>query len=318
MHISLDRKEFEVYLSDVWQNRPLIFWTRLIAVTFVTTGRLLFADDPPASSDGYKTVPVAVDGKTIPIRVRESDDPFKNVSSSGSTGKYDPARIFSSTSSMANKSFSLPSDSFSKSNADFKDRDQNTFITKAYAPDASSPSAPNLDTKASFPTATGYNRNAAGFDKSYITSNADAGQTRTALLASSTSTDQNRTALVGSQTFSTAASPLAGKTFQGPEAGAVHQHLTKMDDGRIFISDLPNRPLTIDEVRNLINHGFKPNTDIKPEEPSKPLNDPDYKPEPLRDAPSPGADDDKNDSVPPPGTMASPQTPENSEPLPQP
>jgi hypothetical protein len=111
---------------------------------------------------------------------------------------------------------------------------------------------------------------------------------------------------------------MSGKTFQGPEAVAAHQHLTMTDDGKIFISDLPNRALTIDEVRNLINHGFKPNTDLKPEEQSKPLNDPNYKPEPLREMPAPATDDDRNDPVPPPGTMAAPQPPENSVPLPQP
>ena len=311
-----------MYLSDVWQNRPLIFWTRLIAVTFVTTGRLLHADGPSTFSDGSKIVPVNVGGRTVPILVKEGGDPFKNVSSSDSTGKYDPERIFSSTSSMAHKSFSLPSDSLSKSNADFKNGDQNTFITKAYVPDASSPSAPNLDAKASFPTAGGYNRNATGFDKSYSTSNADAGQNRTAVLASSTvSADQNRAAVLGGpekpEVF--ASNSMANKQYLGPGAQHVPDDVIIKDNVVISrMSGLPNRPLSIDGVRNLINHETKPNTEIKPEEPSKPLNDPNYKPEPLRDTPSPGGDDDKNDPVPPPGTMASPQTPENSEPVPQP
>jgi hypothetical protein len=312
-----------VYLSNVWQNRPLIFRTRLLAFAFVTTGRLLHADDQPVSSDGYKTVPINVGGKTVPIRVQESGDPYKNVSSSNSDGKYHPEQIFSTTSSMADKKFSFASNSLSKSDPDFKNSDQSTFITKSYTGDPSSPSVPNLDAKAGFPTTSAYSRNAAGFDKSYLTSNADAGQNRTAWVASATSTDQNRTALLGAQTTDIFASPLAGKTFQGPEADAAKRHLIRLNNGQISITDLPNRPLTIDEVRDLINHGFKPNTDIKPEEPSKPLNDPNYKPEPLRDAPSPDtssstSDDDKNDPVPPPGTMAAPQAPENSEPLPQP
>jgi hypothetical protein len=311
-----------VYLSHVWQNRPLISWTHLIAVTFLATGRLLHADDPPASFDGYKTVPVSVGGKTIPVRVKEEGDPFKNVSSSHSTGKYDPERIFSATSSMANKEFSPPSDSISKSNSDFKNRDQDTFITKAYVDDASSPTAPNLNAKAGFPKAGAYNRNAAGFDKSYITSNADAGQSRAAVLASSTlSTDQNRTAVLGGpeKPDVLASNSMANKQYLGP--GAQHAPDDMIIKENVVISrmsGLPNRPLSIDEVRNLINHETKPNTDVKPEEPGKPLNDPNYKPEPLRDTPSPGGDDDKNDPVPPPGTMAAPQAPENSEPLPQP
>ena len=320
LHIWIDHSYFEVYLSNVRQDSSLLFWTRLIAVCFVTTGPLLHADDQPASSDGYKTVPVTVGGKTLPVRVIESGDPFRNVSSSDSTGKYDPRRIFSTSSSMANKTFSSSSDSVSKSNSVFKNSDQDTFITKAYAGDASSPTVPNLNTKAGFPTTAAYSRNAAGFDKSYGTSNADAGQTRTVAFASVTSADQGRTATLGPrQTASTFASSLAGKTFQGPEADASRRHLSKTGNGQILVTDLPDRPLTIDEVRDLINHGFKPNTDIKPGEPSKPLNDPQYKPEPLRETPSPpAADDDKNDPVPSPGTMAAPQAPEIPEPLPQP
>jgi hypothetical protein len=316
-----------VYLSNVRHNRPLIFWTRLIAVIFVTTGRLLHADDQPPSSDGSKTVPVTVGDKTVPVRVKEAGDPFKNVSSSNWTGKYDPERIFSTTSSMAGKTFSLPSDSISKSASDFNNRDQNTFITKPYVLDSSAPTAPNLDAKASFSTTSAYSRNATGFDKSYITSNADAGQNRTAVLAASTtSADQNRTAVLGGpekpEVF--ASDPMADKQYLGPGAQHVPDGVTIKDNVIISrMSGLPNRPLSIDEVRNLINHGFEPNTDVKPPEPSKPLNDPDYKPEPLRITPAPDtsaptSDDDKNDPVPPPGTMAAPQAPENSEPLPQP
>jgi hypothetical protein len=297
---------------------------RLVPVIFVTTGRLLHADDQPASSDGYKTVPVTVGGKTMAVRVKEEGDPFKNVSSSNSTGKYDPERIFSTTSSMADKTFSLPPDSISKSNSDFKNRDQNTFITKAYLGDASSPTAPNLNAKAGFPTTGAYNRNATGFDKSYITSNADVGQSRTAVLASSTtSTDQNRTAVLGGpeKPDALASDSMANKQYLGPGAQHVPDGISIKENIVLSrMSGLPNRPLSIDEVRNLINHDVKPNTDVKPEEPSKPLNDPNYKPEPLRDTPPPaaGEDNDKNDPVPPPGTMAAPQAPENSEPLPQP
>jgi hypothetical protein len=314
-----------VYLSNVRQNKPLIFWTRLIAVTFVTTGRLLPADDQPASSDGYKTVPVTVNGKTIPIRVAEQSDPFRNVSSSDSTGKYDPERIFSATSSMANKKFALPSDSISQSNSNFKDRDQNTFITKPYIYDTSSPIAPNLDAKAGFPTTGAYSRSATEFNKNYPTSSADIGQGRPAAFATTTdSADQNRTAVLGGpeKTEGIVSDSMANKQYLGPGAQHVPDGIVIKDNIIISrMSGLPNRPLSIDEVRNLINHGIKPDTDAKPEEPSKPLNDPDYKPEPLRDTPppdtsSPAGDDDKNDPVPPPGTMAAP--PENSEPLPQP
>jgi hypothetical protein len=298
----------------VSRDISLIFWTRLLALTFVTAGRSLHAD-ATASSDGYKIIPVNIGGKTVPIRVLEQGDPYKNVSSSDTTARYDPERIFSTKSSMSDKQFALPSDSQAKSDSDFKNRDQDTFITKAYDAGASSPA----DTKARFPTTGAYTRNATGFDKSYPTSGADAGQSRTVVLASATSPDQGRTADLGSHVINTSASTLGAKTFQGPEADAAHRHLSEADDGKIVISDLPNRPLSIDEVRNLINHGFKPDTNVKPEEPSKPLNDPNYKPEPLRETPAPsGKDNDENDPVPPPGTMSAPPAPENSEPLPQP
>ncbi|HEY0257297.1 MAG TPA: hypothetical protein VGC39_07635 [Candidatus Methylacidiphilales bacterium] len=298
--------------------RPPIVWTYFLAVTLVMTGRALFADDPPASADGYKTV--YVDGKNMPVRVKEAGDPYKNVSATSSSGKYDPTSLnFSATSSMANKSFSAPPTTFSHSIYDLKNRDQNTFVTKPYVFDSSSHSVPNLNAKPTFASTTAYDRTAAGFDRSYQTSSADAGQNRTALLASTTSPDQGRTATFEKQTSAAFASDLAHKTFEGDEAQAAHRHLSRNKTGQIEVTELPDRPLTIDEVRDLINHGFKPNTEVKPEEPSKPLNDPDYKPQPLRDVPAPAAsEDDKDDPVPAPGIMSAAAVPvENSEPLPQ-
>jgi len=305
----------------VAHGRFLISWTSLIAVTFTAAGQFLFADDQPASSEGYKTVPIRVGNKTIPVRVSETVDPYKNVSSSDSSGKYDPERIFSTTSSMANKTFVLPSDSLSKG-SDFNNRDQNTFITKPYAVDVSS-SVPNLDAKPGFRAAQGYDRSAAGFDKGYLTSASDLGPGRMAALGSSgASADQNRAAILGGseKPEPMTLDSMADKAYLGSGAQNVPDNIVIKDNVVISrMSGLPNRPLSIDEVRNLINHGAKPDTDVKPEEPGKSLNDPDYKPEPLRDTPQPGSsDDDKDDAVPPPGTMAAPPAPENSEPLPQP
>jgi len=223
---------------------------------------------------------------------------------------------------MANKQFSLPSDSLSKSDSSLKNRDQETFVTKTYVDDASSPSAPHPDIGTRFPTTSTYSRNAPGFDRNFPTSTADAGLTRTALLASSTtSADQNRAAILGGpeKPEALASNSMANRQYLGPGAQHVPDDIAIKDNIVISrMSGLPNRPLSIDEVRNLINHETKPDTDVKPEEPSKPLNDPQYKPEPLRDTPSPAGDDDQNDPVPPPGTMAAPPAPENSDPLPQP
>jgi hypothetical protein len=302
--------------EHVWQARSIIFW--MIAVTFAATGALLRADDGPG--DGYRTVKVTSNGKALPVRVLQQSDPFKNVSSPQTSDQYQPERIFSTSSLMANKSFALPTNSLSHRDADFTTTGQNTFVTKAYDLNPDSRSIPNLNTKASFATTSAYSRQAADSDKTYTTSTAD-GQNRTAMLASSTSADQGRAALLGGPEKSEGliADPMADKQYLGPAAQHVPDGIVIKENLVLSrMSDLPDRPLTIDEVRNLINHDTKPDTDAKPAEPSKPLNDPDYKPEPLRDTPSPGADDDANDPVPSPGTMATPPAPENAEPLPQP
>ena len=88
------------------------------------------------------------------------------------------------------------------------------------------------------------------------------------------------------------------------------------------VSDIPDRPLTIDEVRGLINHGFKPDTTASPDAPTKAINDPDYKPEASPEPPeapsmrAPLIDDDRDAPLPSPGTMSQ-TAPENSDPLPQ-
>jgi hypothetical protein len=309
----------------VRQPRSPIFWTGLIAVIFVTTGARLRADTPSASSDAdgnAKIVPVIVGGRKLPVRVEQQTDPLKNVPASGTPGKYDPQRLFSSTNAMANKSFSPSSDPLSHANSDFTDHDRNTFATKSYVDRASSSSTANPDAKASFPTFASNSRPAPGFDKNYATPNADPRLNRpAAFVPSNTAADQNRSAVPGGseKPEELTASSMANKQYLGPGAQQVPEGIVIKDNIVISrMSGLPNRPLSIDEVRNLINHESKPDTDAKPAEPSKPLNDPDYKPEALRDTPSPAGDDDKNDPVPPPGTMAAPQTPVNSEPLPQP
>ncbi len=301
-------------------------WVSLIAATFATILPLRPADNATTAPDGSKTVSVNLGGgKTLPIKVIDQRDPYRNVSSPDSTGKYDPERIFSTSSSYANKTFSFPTSSITASNSDYKDRDQNTFITKSYLADASAATAPNLNKKADLTTASAYDQNAAEFNRSFATSESEMGRAHPAVLASSnTSADQDRTAVLGGP-----AKPEGlvydtnfNKSYLGPGAQHVPEGVTIKDNIILSrMSGLPNRPLSIDEVRNLINHQVKPNLDEKPEEPSKPLNDPDYKPEPLRDTPAPDSpsastDDDKNDPVPPPGTMAVP--PENSQPLPQP
>jgi hypothetical protein len=300
-------------LAGVRQHCTILLWTRLTAVIFVAAAQFLRADDKPEAPDGYTMVPFKSGDKTSYIKVKNQANAFSKLGS-------DQQKMFNRTSVFANKDFSLSANAMPGEDSDFKDKEQNTFITKRYSGDNSGSTVPNLNTKALFPTATPYNQTAAGFNKSYFTT-AATGQDRAAVLGSSTTTaDQNRTAVLGGpdKPEVLSANSMANKQYLGPGAQKVPDGVVIKDNIILTrMSQIPSRALTIDEVRDLINHGATPNTDIKPDEASKPLNDPDYKPEPLRDNPSPGSDDDKDDPVPPPGTMAMPRPPENAEPLPQ-
>jgi hypothetical protein len=312
----------------VW-HRSLIAWP-LLAVAFVTTGHLLFADDPP-SADGYKDMVVkSADGKSVTLRVQQQPDALAHASF---PDELDHQHAFSATNPMASKSFSFPTDAASQGNSEYKNGDSSTFITKSYSSDSNAPSAPDLDRKSDVSANSAFSQTATGFDKGYSTARTDSAQNQTALLASATSPDQGRTAVLGDHPDNTNfASPMSGKGFQGEEADAMHHTLSRMKNGQMLVTDLPDRPLTVDEVRELINHGFKPDTTASPAEASKPLNDPNYVPEPLRENPQPDnpqsnaapkalpvtpGDDDKDDAVPPPGTMSASPPPENSQPLPQ-
>jgi hypothetical protein len=225
---------------------------------------------------------------------------------------------------MANKAYAFTADSAAaQAGADYnKKSDQNSFITKPYSLDTGS-SVRDADSKSNFATSSAYTPSATGYDKNFATSTADAGQSQASVLASSTAAEQGRAAELGGQTTSTYASPMGDKIFNGDEAAASKRHLTRLKTGQMLVEELPDRPLTIDEVRDLLNHGFKADTDVKPQgEPSKALDDPDYKPQPLRDTPNPtvpASDEDKDDPVPPPGTMSAPLAPppENAQSLPQ-
>jgi hypothetical protein len=202
---------------------------------------------------------------------------------------------------------------------------KDAYVTKIY--NSTEPSSVyNLGSNATFHTSSYAGASAAnGYAKSFATTTADAGQNQAAAaFAAIGSPDQDRTAQIDARPVDTYPALMADKKFQGPEEDARHKKLTRLDNGQILVEDLPNRPLTIDEVRDLINHGFKPNTTEPPPPASRPMNDPGYQPEPLRIEPTESEnpapknvkdDDDKDDPVPPPGTMAAP--PENAEPLPK-
>ena len=278
----------------------------LLAVVLLATSPALFADPKPVAPPGYKIINIPSGGKSIPVLVKEQPDPLKNGSSTHA--------LYSARDPMADKTFSYSAETnFGRSAVTKSD---SAFGTKTFQ-DPALASGSHFDTPVNLPTAAFASRSANGFDRAYPTASADE-QTKTASFAgTSTSSYQNRTAaLAGPPTAEqTAFSPMADKQYLGP--GAQHVPANYHIKENVIISrmsGLPSRDLSVDEVRDLINNDVKPNTDAPAAEPSKPLNDPNYKPEPDRNVPTRDSDDDKDDAVPPPGMMAAP---ENTEALPQ-
>lgn len=298
-------------------NRSILFWICILAVNLLTSGQVLRADDPSAATGNDKVVPVNTGNTVTPVKVHEVD-PYKNLHVPAPTDKYDPTKYsMNQTSSMANKSFSSDSIALSKKDSSLV-HDQNAFAMKPYG--GTNPSNVG-NTHFSTSTSADYNRNDSQDVKNYATSSSATEANRFAAFAS-TSPDQNRTATFGGEKTDVYSSGLS-KQYTGPGAQKVPDGSVKENVVMAHVSDIPNHPLSIDEVRNLINHGVKPDSDNKPAEPSKALNDPDYKPEVSPDppeAPAPprasAVDDDKSDPLPSPGTMAQPP-PENTDPLPQ-
>ncbi len=300
-------------------SRPCLF---LIA-GFLASGSLGHADDAkPVARPGYRLVPVKQGDKTAYIQVKDSSNPFKNVKDSSSSNKSTQFS-FNQASPFANKTYASSETVVSPDGTSYQRNLERTFLTKSYFPEGKGDKS-EWQTKFATSSANDLGHKASGYDKNFGTSRADAGQDKTAAFASLSSDLQGRTATLGGHDVKTYASSLSDKTYHGRETDLVKNDLDRMNQGMESMKDLPDRPLTIDEVRALINHGVKP--DLKqsapdPTEASKPLNDPTYEPDappaPLHDTgPRTFRDDD---GVPSPGTMAAPSVapPENSEPLPK-
>jgi hypothetical protein len=327
----------QVFKAFVSRPNPLLARTSLTALALLVTGPLLRADDPPATTPpaGSHVIYETVGGKRVPIFVKDQVDPL-HAARNLENDPLDHQKVFSETNPMAHKSFTSPE--AANWNQAAGTQGQDSSFTKVYNIPGDT-SVYNTGSKSTYHI-NGYEgvKAVPGFDQSFATKSADVGQDQNAMsqFAAIGSTDQNRTAAISSTPFPTYAAPAddSSKTFQGPEEDARHRHLTRLKDGQLLIEDIPDRPLSIDEVKGLINHGFKPDTTQPPPPASKPLNDPNYQPTPLRispaevndnqpdNQPAPAdtghkekvQDDDANDPVPSPGTMAEP--PENSEPLP--
>jgi hypothetical protein len=301
-------------------RRPLLLLAGLIAVL------PLHADDTPAPSSGDHVVAIKSGDHTAYIHVRDTPNPYQNIPDSGPSTHPDQFS-FNKTSPYANKSYATEAAVTSQDSSSYQKNLERSFVTKSYFSHPGDPAdttTPGLQSKADISSAAAYTHPASGYDKSFIApGSSDTGQNKTAQFAATTSSFQGRAANIGGHPIKGFANTLANKTYAGPEVDAVKKDINRMNQGLISMKDLPDRPLTIDEVRALINHGAKPDYDNKNPAPGKALNDPDYQPDPapapLRDAPPPGHLKDDNDGVPDPGTMAHPQppAPENSEPLPQ-
>jgi hypothetical protein len=308
-----------VYLGGVSLVPPTLRWSRPVFITLLlVSGSFAHADTKPVALPGYRLVEIKNNGRTGYIQVKDATNPYQNVSSSDQFS-------FNSTSSYAHKAYDMGTTPAAQGSDSYQKNLQSAFVTKSYFPsgaNSANKSMPGLNSSFPVSSAAGLDRTATGFDKHFSTSTADADQNKTSGFAAKSSDYQDRTATLGGHEIKTFAYTPASKTYDGPEAALIKRDLTRTDQSLSNLQSLPNRPLTIDEVRALINHGTEPNLNDKPASPTKALNDPDYQPDPapapLRASPQDSPKDDP-DAVPSPGTMGTARItpPENSEPLPQ-
>ena len=249
-------------------NRSITSRVRFLVVIFLTIGRVLRADDASSTDDNGKVVQLPSGAK---LKVQDAD-PYKNLHVPPPTGQYDPTKYsMNQTSSFANKQFSADSIAVSKNGSSLV-HNQEAYTTKAYTDlSPANPTAQNYDAKYSTSAANESDHGDADaqFSKNYTTSSSSLGHDAASSF-SSTSSDQNRTATLGSKTSKTFASEIS-KQYLGPGAQHVPDGFVKENVVMATVKDIPNRPLTIDEVRSLINHGIKPDLDTAPSESSKPL-----------------------------------------------
>jgi hypothetical protein len=308
---------------------PLLGRLSLLAGALLAGAACLHADTPPTAAPGYKMVPIAgAKGKTSYIQVQDSG-PYSHVKDNHySPDDHNPEDFsFNTTSNDAHKAYDMGGGAAAESSS-YQKSEEKTFVTKSYFANDSEgedKTTPGLHDTVPVSSAEGFSRTAPGYDKSYLTASAaDADQNKTADFATTTASEEGRSADLGGHEVKKFASPMSSKKYEGPEVGKVKRDMDDMNAGLTGMKDLPNRALTIDEVRALINHGVKPDLDEKPTETSKPLNDPNYTPDaapaPLREKPG---DEDHlktdEDGLPSPGAIAQPAAPapESAEPLPQ-
>jgi len=289
-------------------------WACLVVIFPLGAGGL-HASDTPAPEPGYHNVTVQSGGKPMVIQVKDSIGPrLQGASPVAADGKYDPENMdLGRSSSFANKSFSSSNSALGKSDTALEAQGDNQFQTKPFAavsPDSSANFGRTYPTR-SFGSSA---RSQDEFQKTFATSGSSLTQGKDLSFATQTSDLQGRTAALGGPTKApfSGLSNLNDKTFSDPNLTHIkrdpYASANNLDVSRLV--DLPNRPLTIDEVRNLINHETIPNLNEKPDAPSKALNDPAYEPPaalpPARDDNVPPGPEEKDSGLPSPGEMAQP------------
>jgi hypothetical protein len=223
-----------------------------------------------------------------------------------------PVGEFARTSIYANQSFSTQDSSLAKG-TESPELQQKTFVTGAYGTSAYNQSDSTFQTAAYHTDA----RSSDNFTKAYtLPAQADSFNRPFTVKSSDL---QDKSALIAQQQPAKTdpfAKPWSegDKKFYDPALRTIKRDPYAGDNLDVSrLTNLPNRPLTIDEVRALINHEQVPDLNSKPEEPSRPLNDPNWEP-PLKlpeisdkAAPAtPPADEAKGDELPSPGMMAQP------------
>ena len=284
-----------------------------LALGLVVIFSCLRADTaPPPVAPGYHNVPIKNGDHTAYIQVRDTNDPFAHLKQTDDA--QGNAFSLNRTSTLSHQNYDLGA-AATATPAAVKDQSQTSgFQTRGYF--ANHPAAATTWKAYQTDTTEAYvGLKSADYDKTFTTARADIDQ-KTAGGANSTSEYAGKSAQLGGHEVKVFASSLGTQTYAGREASLIKKDLAQMNDGMEGLKDLPNRTLTIDEVRALINHGIKPNTEEKAPEPTKALNDPDYTPDAapalLRDAP---LNDSRlktfnDDLIPPPGMMAHPEAAE--------
>jgi hypothetical protein len=281
------------------------------------------SDQPPPGTHDVKTY---AGGKPVTIRVKEMPKPELKDSGDSSDGHYDPSNMnMSKTSSYANKTFSTSEAALGGDATAAEAHDQKRFATSAYSAGSYNQANKTFET-AAFKSSP---QNGDDFAKTFQLPGDGTATEANRSFGVKTSDLQGKKALIADNPKDKIPDPFAtpwtegDKRFYDPTMLRVphkrhdfHLDASKTIAGNDRITNLPNRPLSVDEVRNLINNDQIPNLDEPPDAPTKALNDPGWEPPvkaPMIDdnkavPATPPADEAAAGDLPSPGMMAKPDS----------